>query len=291
MNLPKVKKILKWIGIILLALIVILFLLMNFAMPFKDSDKKLAEYLNRADITLSIQHLAVDNYNIRVVNTHKKGVAPDTNIIFIHGAPGSLSDFKAFLKDNSLLDKYNLIAIDRPGYGASNSGQAEPGIAKQAQLLLKVIDQLNLQNLILVGHSYGGPIAAKMATLAPQKVKGLLLLAPVNEPISEPRYKISWLAIYPPIKWLIPGAVYTSAVEKIAHPGEIEKLIPFWKQIKCKTIHIHGDKDFLAPPSNMDFTKKLIPKEHYELIRLPNENHFLPWTQHSRITDVLITKF
>lgn len=291
MNLPKVRKIFKWIGYILLSLIIILFLLMNFAMPFNESDEALLSELKQDFVEINIDHLTIDHHHLRVVNTHKKGNIPDTTVVFIHGAPGSLSDFKAFLIDSNLLDRYNLLAIDRPGYGGSDPGNPEASIEKQADLLLKAIQHYSSKQLLLVGHSYGGPIVGKMALNSPEKIIGLLLLAPVNEPKSEPRYKISYLAIYPPIKWLIPGVVYTAAIEKLAHPKEIEKFSPHWQEITCKTIQMHGDKDFLAPPSNMGYTQKRIPAQYFELIRLPEENHFLPWTQFSRITHTLTTKF
>ena len=291
MNLPKVKKIFKWIGYILLGLIVILLLLMNFALPFNDSDKTLHKYLDQADIEVDIAHLSIEGHHLRVVNTHTKALIPDTTIVFIHGAPGSLSDFKAFLKDSSLLTRFNLIAIDRPGYGESDAGKPEASILTQANLLLKAAQHFAPNHLILVGHSYGGPIAIKMETIAPNIVDGLLLLAPVNEPASEPRYKISYLAIYPPIKWLLPGVIYTSAIEKLQHPAEIEQLASDFGKISSKVIHMHGDKDFLAPASNMDYTKSLIPASYYELIRLPEENHFLPWTQFSAITRILMTEY
>lgn len=278
-------------GIVLLGLIVILFLLMNFALPFNESDNALRAYLAEPGMDLNIESIQSGDYQLRLVNTHKKDRIPDTTIVFIHGAPGSLSDFKAFLRDSTLLDRYNLVAIDRPGYGSSNNGKPDPTINGQAKTLMVALSEKGYDNMILVGHSYGGPIIAKMAIDAPNRVKGLLLLAPVNEAESEPKYKISYLAVIPPIKWLVPGAIYSSAVEKLKHPDELASMEADWKKIQCKTIQMHGDKDFLAPPSNMAYTQNLVPANLFELIRLKKENHFLPWTQFSAIKEVLTTKF
>ncbi len=289
MNLPKLKKIFKWIGIVLFGSLVILLILMNFALPFNESDKKLAAYLDTPNIVVSIEHIPVQNHRLRIISTHQLGDQPDSTVVFIHGTPGSLSDFKAFLKDTALLAKYTLVGIDRPGYGGSLDGLPIEGIEEQAHVLMQAIQKAGFKNLILVGHSYGGPIAAKMAADFPNEVKGLLLLAPVNEAESEPKYKFwALLGSHIPFRWVLPSAIVNASVEKLEHPAELEKLESGWGKIQCPTIHLHGDRDFLAPPSNMAFTRHLIPAVHYKLIELADENHFLPWTQHEKIKEVLL---
>src|SRR4051812_46363629 len=53
-------------------------------------------------------------------------------VIFIHGSPGSLSAFIDFMDDTLLLEKVRMISVDRPGFGSSNFGYAEPSLEKQA---------------------------------------------------------------------------------------------------------------------------------------------------------------
>src|SRR5437763_10015153 len=41
-------------------------------------------------------------------------------LIFIHGSPGSWEVFKDYLRDSDLLRQYNMISIDRTGFGFSD---------------------------------------------------------------------------------------------------------------------------------------------------------------------------
>jgi len=74
------------------------------------------------------------------------------------------------------------IAIDLPGHGLS----AKPGDASlytldaQVECVLAAMDALGIARATLVGHSMGGPICARAAVLAPDRVVALALLAPAG---------------------------------------------------------------------------------------------------------------
>src|SRR6478736_6621802 len=99
-------------------------------------------------------------------------------VIFIHGSPGSLPDYLDFLADTVLLKKAEMISVDRPGFGESNYGYAEPSLAKQAALLKPILEQNKHQRpVILVGHSLGGPVIGRMAMDYPELIDGLIFVA------------------------------------------------------------------------------------------------------------------
>src|SRR5687768_6432386 len=98
--------------------------------------------------------------------------------LFVHGSPGSLSAFIDFLADTALLSKTLLITADRPGFGYSNFGNAEPSLKKQGETLKPLLEMYrNNRPLILIGHSLGGPLIAKMAIDYPDLVDGLIIVA------------------------------------------------------------------------------------------------------------------
>jgi pimeloyl-ACP methyl ester carboxylesterase len=74
------------------------------------------------------------------------------------------------------------VAIDLPGHGLSD----KPGDAAlytldaQTECVLAAMRELEISRAILVGHSMGGPICARAAVLAPERVAGLALLAPAG---------------------------------------------------------------------------------------------------------------
>ena len=67
-----------------------------------------------------------------------------------------------------------------------------------------------------MGHSYGGPVVARMAIDYPDRVAGLVLLASSADP--EPQWvkPIQRFAKWPVIKWLVPGFTYSTNEEILA---------------------------------------------------------------------------
>jgi len=75
-----------------------------------------------------------------------------------------------------------VIAIDLPGHGLSEKPD-DPRLYTldvQVECVTAAMDALGIDRSVLVGHSMGGPICARAAVLAPERVEGLALLAPVG---------------------------------------------------------------------------------------------------------------
>ena len=98
-------------------------------------------------------------------------------ICLIHGASGNLNDM-TFRLAPALAERFEVIAVDRPGHGLSG---APPGggvsIGDQAALLRGALAQIGVPRAGLVGHSYGGSVALAWAVDAPESVSALVLLA------------------------------------------------------------------------------------------------------------------
>jgi pimeloyl-ACP methyl ester carboxylesterase len=100
----------------------------------------------------------------------------DVSVVLLHGQPGAGSDWNAVVQ--ALPPKLRSLALDRPGYRTSPH---PPGSFRDnAVWLLRELDDADVQNAILVGHSYGGGVALSAAALAPERVKGLVLVASVG---------------------------------------------------------------------------------------------------------------
>lgn len=284
----RLRKVLKIIGIVLAVVIVLVFLAMHLLMPFKESDNKLTKYFNEKNVPVKIHRLDYEGAPVRFIET-KRSEAPDsTLVVFVHGAPGSLSDHKAFLTDSALLSHARLVSIDRLGYGDSHYGESEPDIAKQAAFLKFVVDQFPHKKVYLSGHSFGGPIVAKFAMDYPDVATSVIMLAPLNEPESEPMFKMAYFAKWKLTRWTLPKAIRVSADEKFSHSRELEKIRDGWKNLSTPIIHLHGTKDVLAPFSNLQFSIDNIPNELLEAIKLDEVNHFLPWSHYDQVRQLLL---
>jgi pimeloyl-ACP methyl ester carboxylesterase len=77
-----------------------------------------------------------------------------------------------------------VILIDRPGHGFSDrpGGALDASPGRQASLVAQAIAGLGVGRAIIVGHSWSGALAAAYALDYPDRVAGLMLLAPVTHP-------------------------------------------------------------------------------------------------------------
>jgi pimeloyl-ACP methyl ester carboxylesterase len=103
-------------------------------------------------------------------------------IVIIHGASSNLETMRQPLGD--LLAKHHrVILIDRPGHGWSTRGQLDDSTpAIQGRMIDDALEKLGLGPAIFVVHSWAGALGARMALDYPQRVAGLVMLAPVAYP-------------------------------------------------------------------------------------------------------------
>ena len=69
-----------------------------------------------------------------------------------------------------------MVSLDLPGTGSS-SPPAEWTADSMSRSLLDAIDRLGIDRFILVGHSMGGNMSARIALLVPDRVTHLALVA------------------------------------------------------------------------------------------------------------------
>jgi pimeloyl-ACP methyl ester carboxylesterase len=97
-------------------------------------------------------------------------------VVFLHGQPGYGSDWRDVCAQ--LPPDTAWIAPDRPGYGASQLPAG--GFAWNASATLQAMDAAQIDQAVLVGHSFGGGVALAIAEAAPHRIRGIVLLAPVG---------------------------------------------------------------------------------------------------------------
>lgn len=108
--------------------------------------------------------------------------APKGTVVLVHGAWAGHADLLAAL--GPLLGDYRVIAIDRPGQGWSERpggwDMADPG--RQAEAIMRLLDRIAPERLVLVAHSLGGPLSTHIALGRPERLHGLVLLSAVTHP-------------------------------------------------------------------------------------------------------------
>lgn len=101
-------------------------------------------------------------------------------VLMIHGASANAREFEWTLAPK-LADTHRVLMIDRPGHGHSERPSEAQQLAVQAEQAAGVLSALAPgEPAIVVGHSFGGAVALRLALDHPDLVDGLVLLAPVS---------------------------------------------------------------------------------------------------------------
>lgn len=213
----------------------------------------------------------------RGISLVESGKADRPLVLFIHGTPGSWQAFGSYLADKELATKVKMIALDRPGFGNSNPGELDLSFASQASMFRTVLEPYrNGMPVILVGHSLGAPLAARMAMDFPGDFSALLLVAPSLDPdLENPRWynrmADNWL-----VSWLIPEPLALANREVMALRGELLDMVELWSRVKIPVVVIQGTEDKLVDPANTDFAERMIATQ-LKVIRVDGEDHFILW--------------
>ncbi len=258
---------------------------MSFKTSKKDIDKAFLGYKMKP-----VQH----QIKVNDVTMNYAEIGSDSLPVafFVHGSPGSWSGFMDFMKDTVLLKKVKMVAVDRIGFGESDYGYAEESLVRQAEYLKPIVLKYKQmgKKIILIGHSLGGPMIARMAMDYPELIDNLIIVAGSIAPDLEPNEK--WFRIpmdFMPIRVLIPASFRASNHEILYLKPELEKMLPLWKNIRQPVIVIQGGKDMLVNPKNADFAEKmLINAKSLKIVRIDTMNHFVPWSHPQLIKKAIL---
>ena len=281
--------ILRIAGALLVSFLTVMLVFTGGCMTFRDTDAKVERYFAKKEQPIQIRRISFANRQIRIVET--KNIKQDSLplVIFVHGAPGSAKDFQRYLTDSVLLTKARMITFDRPGYGYSGYGQAITDIGQQAAAVEAIANDVQPARLILVGHSYGGPIVGRYAMDYPNQASAIMMLAPVIDPESE---KIFWYANFAKwraTRWMLSKAWQVSGDEKFAHPGELQKMTAGWSSIDIPVVHLHGKRDRqLAPYGNVTFSEKRIHSDILKLLIMEKAGHVIHFTRYDVVQKELL---
>jgi pimeloyl-ACP methyl ester carboxylesterase len=263
-------------------------LFLHSCMPsFRMSSAEVDTYFKNKNLKASQHQYKYDWRDIHYVSA---GDSTKPLVLFVHGSPGSLDAFLEFLTLDDLRKNAFLVTTDRPGFGNSNFGYAEPSLKKQALALKPILEKYkNQKPRILVGHSLGGPLIAKMAMEYPELVDGLIIVAGSIDPDLEPNE--TWFRAplaTPFLSWILPRAFRASNEEIYKLKPELQEMMQYWKNITCPVIVIQGKVDELVPYENVDFAKKMLVNAPVEFVIKDDMNHFVPWSDPQLVTDAIL---
>lgn len=250
------------------------------------SDKKVTDYFANRPVKPTFGYVGQAEKPI-----HYARIGADTlpTVLFIHGSPGAWDAFIGFFADSLLYQRAQLISVDRLGFGKSGFGKVERSLQAQAAAIAPLLSLgKSGRKPMLVGHSLGGPVAARLAMDYPDLVGGLILVAPSIDPALEKQEWYRPLGEAFPFRQWLPAELRVSNEEILPLKAELEQMLPLWATIRVPVIVIQGEDDPLVPPGNAAFAKRVLTNAPVTIQMIPKMNHFIPWSRPDLIREAIL---
>jgi pimeloyl-ACP methyl ester carboxylesterase len=100
------------------------------------------------------KQVIIDNLSINYYQSEK--LESKGTLIFLHGWGSEAMHLKSIFKKFD-----NFIALDWPGFGGSDLPSQNWSVPEYENLLKKFLQKLEIQNPVLIGHSFGGSVIIK----------------------------------------------------------------------------------------------------------------------------------
>jgi pimeloyl-ACP methyl ester carboxylesterase len=246
-------------------------------------------------------------------------------VVLIHGNPGSCQDWTRLY--GPLASRYCGFAFDRPGHGHSDRPNHRPiTVDVQARMLHTALKELNVEQPILVGHSWGGALALAYALEFQDDVAGLVLLAPAAYESDDGVSFLTKLPALPLIgdlinfiftpllgasvvredlqkafspdpvpkhylrhvllEWTRPKKVKWYSVDDALLNESLPKFTGRYSDIRVPTAIVTGDSDLIVPAKE-NAHRLYAALPHAELIVLENTGHQIPFTRPDAVIDAI----
>jgi 3-oxoadipate enol-lactonase len=224
-----------------------------------------------------------------------------TPVVWIHGYPLASSVFEHQLAIRGVRH----VMPDLPGFGQSRPDGGGLSIDAYAHLALDLLDQRGLDRAVFAGLSMGGYICLAIARIAPQRLRGLVLIdtretADTDE-ARKGRYdsieKVKKEGIQPIVESMLPKMLtsgapaemkervreimsssspegVTTALQAMATRPDSSGVLP---KIQVPTLIVVGEEDTITPPSDAARMQSKISRAR--LVRIANAAHLSNYEQ------------
>ncbi len=220
-----------------------------------------------------------------------------TTLVFIHGWSCDRTYWSEQIDD--LARDYRVVTLDLGGHGDSGEDRQEWTFASLAEDVRAVVEHLDLQRVVLVGHSMGGPVGLLAAAMLPSRVVGMVGVDTLHDVTFEfpPEVWQQLLASYDKDFKGTCGEMVRSMASPTAEPGFMEQIEADMcsapPTIAVALFSRFGDFDFSAAmaavqvpitvinaatnPTNLVANREVSPQ--FEAIIMEQVGHFLMMEQ------------
>ena len=275
------KKVLRWVLIGLLLLPLLGMLAMEGVDRYLASDRGAKWFYRKVPASVTVLH--TDN-GLRYLEIGDPALPA---LLLLHGSPGGLFDWRSMAVDSAVTGRFRLLVVERPGYGGTKPRGAEPSIRAQASRCLEVLAR-EKQPVVLMGYSYGAPVAMAMAGLAPNRITGVVGVSGQYNPNDEMILRISPFLRWGVFRFLMPRMLWVSNEEKMNHFAALEEVLPLFDNVQAPILLLHGDADAIVPYDNSPWLAERLGGKP-RVVTLPGVDHGVPFGHMDVLVNVVLT--
>ena len=110
------------------------------------------------------------------------GIGSGVPIMMLHGFLGESTNWQQVAQGLARQSKVDVdtIRVDLLGFGESGKPAVSYTVAQEVEVVRQLMVALELESCYVMGHSFGGWVAAALAIAHPERVRGLCLVAPAG---------------------------------------------------------------------------------------------------------------
>lgn len=254
---------------------------------FTESDQSALNAFSQKGMTISFA-----DYEYKKNNLHYARIGDSSKpiLLFVHGSPGSWVNSWDYFMDSTWHTDYELISIDRPGFGQSDYGQAK-NLFQQAEIIGAFVkEKLAGRSVQLIGHSYGGPLVVQLCADQDSLYDKCIIMAGSVSPQAEKKEWQLNLFSKKLTKWMVPGSFEQGLMELLWLKKDIasKQYLDGIGKIKTPILAIYGTKDDMVPyEPNVKFLQTHFSEPQLRLHRMEGANHFIPWENYDEMKKII----
>lgn len=211
------------------------------------------------------------------------------NVVFIHGTPASAAIWRSQFTDP--FPRANLVAYDRPGFGASKPSARDPHLEEQVAALSHLVASLPQRATILVGHSYGGPVALMTAIRQPELVAGVVLIGGSVDPAQERPLWIQYPLHTAAVSWALPSWLRQCNRELMTLKADLIALEKELPRLRTPVVMLHGGLDRQVPVANVAYLRQKLDglgkRDLFQQLVFADYTHFIPWEHPDAVAEAI----
>ena len=236
-----------------------------------EKETEMTQAGQRLTAAFEEDYVEVDGFRIRYWTSGPS--RPVGAVVMLEGMTWGLSKLR-----DALGQKYRVIALELPGFGASPANTRSQSMQELANTVAQASTKVVPESYTLIGTSFSANVALWQTLQSPDKVEALVLIAPTailpatGPMVGTPEESARWLFAHPEQARGLPSidpaivAKEQALVQRLTggmHDTEAERRLD---EVPCATLVLFGSEDKMVAPEAARIYRARIPNSNIAFV-------------------------